>query len=139
MKIAPTHARRGSALGALPMTSMIDVVFLLLVFFLVTSSFSQSEGRLSAAARPQSDAPATSDLAPQIVDVTIRNGRDTFVLGERATHDARQLTAWLQELPKDQGVAVRVSGDASVASAAQALQSAQDAGFTKRNYVAAID
>src|SRR5690606_15063051 len=105
VRLTPPHPRRGSLPGAVPMTSMIDVVFLLLVFFLVTSSFSQNEGRLSAAARPQSDAPATSELAPQVVDVIVRNGRDTFVLGERASPDARQLTAWLRELPKEQGVA----------------------------------
>ncbi|MEZ6317923.1 MAG: biopolymer transporter ExbD [Phycisphaerales bacterium] len=139
MRFAATRSTRRSPLGALPMTPMIDVVFLLLIYFLVTSDFSLEESRLSAASAVEKRGPAATELTPQIVDVKLVDGRDTFVVGELATHDARELTALLRRLPKTEGVAIRVADNVSVASAAAALQSAADAGFTRRSYVPAAE
>ncbi|MEQ8770592.1 MAG: biopolymer transporter ExbD [Phycisphaerales bacterium] len=137
MNFRPKHEDIGDASGTLPMTSMIDVVFLLLVFFLVTSTFSVSEDRLSAAAKSQRVGTGASDLTPQIVDVMARDGVVVFAMGELATPDARELRRALASLPKEPGVAIRVHDDATVAAAAAALQAARDAGFEKRSYVPA--
>lgn len=139
MNLTPTRTRRRGPLGALPMTPMIDVVFLLLIYFLVTSDFSLQESRLSAASAVEKRGPAAAELAPQIVEVRLVNGRDTYIVGELATPDVRKLTALLRELPKDDGVAIRVADGVAVASAAAALQAAADAGFTRRSYVPADD
>lgn len=122
------------AAPALPMTSMIDVVFLLLIFFLVTSSFTPPESRLSASPAAEGQG-APSDLAPQVIDVIVIAGVDTFVLADHTTTDPLELVALLEPLPREPGVAVRVADDARVASAAAALQAAADAGFETRSYV----
>ncbi len=137
MKFRPKHEDMGASTGTLPMASMIDVVFLLLVFFLVTSTFSTSEDRLNAAAKAQRTGTGASDLTPQIVDVMERDGKDVYVIGETATGDPAALRRVLQALPKEPGVAIRVHDDATVAGAAAALQAARDAGFEKRSYVPA--
>lgn len=137
MNFRPRHEDIGDASGTLPMTSMIDVVFLLLVFFLVTSTFSVSEDRLSAAAKSQRVGTGASDLTPQIVDVVRRNGIELYAIGEITTPDPQELRRALERLPKQPGVAIRVQDDVTVAAAAAALQAARDAGFEKRSYVPA--
>lgn len=137
MRLVPAHARRRTQrLGALPMTSMIDVVFLLLIFFLVTSDFSLQESELRSSLQTESSGGVPSDLQPQIVDIDIIGGRPTFLIGELATSDRGELVALLRRLPKDQGVAIRASERVPVAAAAAALQAAADAGFQKRSYIA---
>ena len=59
----PIQIRRSAALNALNMTPLIDVVFLLLIFFLVTAQFAQESRELpvrlpdAVAARPLTETP----------------------------------------------------------------------------------
>eukprot|EP00913_Durusdinium_trenchii_P006276 g5888.t1 len=137
MNLTPKSGRRrGGHLGALTMTSMIDVVFLLLIFFLVTSSFAPDEGRIDSALQTEGNGSATSDLQPQIVSVEWAGRVVVFRVGQRTTTSPQELTSILRQLPREAGVAVRVSGDVPVGAAATAMQSAHDAGFEKRSYEA---
>ena len=43
-----TRRKRSSGVGQLNLTSMIDVVFLLLIYFVITASFTEGEGILNA-------------------------------------------------------------------------------------------
>ncbi len=62
-----TNRRHGSKLD-LQMTSMIDCVFLLLIFFMVTSSFNATERELDTGiTKEEAAAQQASDLAPIIV------------------------------------------------------------------------
>lgn len=66
MKTVFGHSRDGSSVDSM-MTPMIDVVFLLLIFFLTTSSFQKLEKQLpTAAATPPDSQPtgANSDQLP---------------------------------------------------------------------------
>lgn len=54
--------RKGRALSALSLTPLIDVVFLLLVFFLVTTRFAQEDYELNVVL------PAASEAQPLIVE-----------------------------------------------------------------------
>ncbi len=136
MNLQPKHARgRARRLGALPMTSMIDVVFLLLIFFLVTASFAPDEGRLDAALQTEGPALTSVDLQPQVVVVEMGASGPVYRIGARLAVTPAELTAILKQLPKEAGVAVRVNGDVPVGAAAAAMQSAHDAGFIKRSYV----
>ena len=78
-----TSRRHGSKIE-LQMTSMIDCVFLLLIFFMVTSSFNKAERELDPAIKLQRAAGrAASDLAPAIVDVVRGGGGFVLKLGGR--------------------------------------------------------
>ncbi len=69
-------ANRGSRVIDLQMTPMIDVVFLLLVFFLWTSSFQRPEHDLSSAIAlpPLEKAPAAAEHLPPVIydEIVIR-------------------------------------------------------------------
>lgn len=134
MRMAPPRERR-VGVDAIPMTSMIDVVFLLLIFFLVTANFSQSEDRINTTIQSQRSGASVSDLQPQVVSVEMVEGRVGFRIGERVFSTGQALRAVLEQLPKDAGVAVKVDDRVPIQAAATALQAAHDAGFLKRTYV----
>lgn len=126
---------RGGLLGVLPMTSMIDVVFLLLIFFMVTASFSSDEEKLSAALGADG-AGTPSAMQPQIVTVRDIEGVTVYEIGSHRLQSTNSLKNILRALPKDQGVVFRVSDSVPIADVAAAMQAALDAGYTKRSYVA---
>ncbi len=135
----PRRRRRPPGLlGVLPMTSMIDVVFLLLIFFMVTASFSADEDELSSALGAEG-AGAPTTLQPQIVRVRDLEGRTIFEIGSHRLQSTASLANILRALPKDQGVVFRVSDAVPIADVAAAMQAAYDAGYTKRSYVASSD
>ncbi|MCC6283856.1 MAG: biopolymer transporter ExbD [Phycisphaerales bacterium] len=120
----------------LPLTSLIDVVFLLLVYFLLTLSLNQRESDLaSALQQDKQGAGKAADLTPQIVRVELVDGKAVYRLGERVFGSQRDLRAVLEALPKEGGVFVRGSNLAPVSAVAGALQACKDAGFTKVTYV----
>jgi biopolymer transport protein ExbD len=121
----------------LQMTSMIDCVFLLLIFFMVTSSFNKAERELDPAVKIQrAAARAASDLAPAIVDVVRGGGDFVFKLGGRELKSAAELTDVLRQLDnKLDGAVVRVQDEAPFDMAASAIQSCKTAGFALVSYV----
>ncbi|MBK7404762.1 MAG: biopolymer transporter ExbD [Phycisphaerales bacterium] len=139
MKLGRRHRGLfGADIGTLPMTSMIDVVFLLLIFFMMTVSASVQETDLASSLKPQSQQQGTgADFQPQIVFVERRGDAAVFRLGANNMTERSQLLRLLRELPKSSGVVVRVANDVPVAAAAAALQTCKDAGFTKVSYVPA--
>ncbi|MEM7756464.1 MAG: biopolymer transporter ExbD [Planctomycetota bacterium] len=136
MKIVPEHRPIGGG-GTVPMTSMIDVVFLLLIFFMVTASFSAPEDRLAAGLQAEGNGARTQDLQPQIVDVRMVGDGPAFVIGSRAPRTRGELTSILRLLSREQGVVVRGHAGVPVSAVATAMQAASDAGFEKRSYVPA--
>lgn len=134
MQLTDKAHRQRSTL-TLPMTSMIDVVFLLLIFFLVTANFSEREDRVTSTIQSERAGASASQLQPQIVSVELISGRVGFRIGERVVFTNIALRAILEQLPKDAGIAVKVDDRVPIQAAATALQAAHDAGFTKRSYV----
>ena len=132
---AKRRRRKSAQLGALPLTSMIDVVFLLLIFFLVTANFAQQEHKLPAALQTEGGGYSSSDLQPQILQIQMRSGQPIFVMGEIAVQDRASLNAFLAKLPKEPGIAIKSDPMVPISAVAMALQSARDAGFIKRSYV----
>lgn len=131
-------SQRDSGLGRLPITPMIDIVFLLLIYFMVTSTLTPSESDLaSALASERQEGGAAADFEPQIVTVDALDGGAVFRIGDRTVTDQRELTVLLQALPKEGGVFIRGLDRAPIWAIAAAKQAAVDAGFTKRTYVPA--
>ena len=120
------------------MTSMIDVVFLLLIFFMVTSSFVKTERNLDSSIklRERSANSAPRDLEPAIVEVLRSEERFVYKLGGRELASPAELTNLLRQFPnKLDGSFVRVSDEAPFAMAAAAIQACKDAQFTLVSYV----
>ncbi len=133
-------AKRGSLRGLprLELTSMIDVIFLLLIYFVLSSTYQTPETATSAALRSDAFVGGRSaDLTPQVVEVEGGPGGNTYRVGERTVRSARELAALVRSLPREGGVLVRGHPEASVDAAAQALAVCRDAGFARITYVPA--
>jgi biopolymer transport protein ExbD len=127
--------RRRNALGALPLTSMIDVVFLLLVFFLVTANFAKKENQLPSALQTEGGGVQSSDMQPQIVSISVVDGVSVFTIGQVRCTDRQSLESVLSQLPREVGVAIKAEPDVPIQSIATALQASRNAGFARRSYV----
>jgi biopolymer transport protein ExbD len=128
----------------LSMTSMIDVVFLLLIFFMITSSFVHTERNLDPAIRVEraSTSQVTSDLQPAIVDVVRSEAGFVYRIGSREFPSADDLSDVLRQFEnKQDGAFVRVADDVPFGMAAAAIQACKAANFIPVSYlpVAAID
>jgi biopolymer transport protein ExbD len=120
----------------LNLASMIDVIFLLLIFFLVSTTYTPPESDLVPALQAERvGSGAAADLQPQVVEARLVDGAPAFVLGERFTTDRAELLRWLEPLPREAGVFVKASSQLSVEWAAALLQVVRDAGFERVTYV----
>lgn len=135
MDLRSHSSRKRPGGGSLPMTSMIDVVFLLLIFFMVTSVMTPSESQLAAALQSERKGGRAADFQPQIISIEIFEGQPIFRIGERMLTTQDSLTSLLRGLPKESGVFVKVAGDVPVSAVAAAIQACKDAGFIKVSYV----
>lgn len=122
----------------LSMTSMIDVVFLLLIFFLVTTTFVRPENQLPSAIRvdDQESAASSSELEPAVLDVFVRNGSPRYRLGAIDTSRLDDLLPVLDAFKnKSEGAFVRVSDDVPFDAAAQAIAACRRQGFRQVSYL----
>jgi biopolymer transport protein ExbD len=139
MKLSSRSLRQTTTIE-LSMTSMIDVVFLLLIFFMTTSSFVKTERNLDPAIQlnERSSSASPRDLEPAIVEVVNLDSRDVFRLGGREFSSADDLTQVLRQFPnKLDGAFVQVDDAAPFHMAAAAVQACKSAGFTLVSYVPA--
>jgi len=115
----------------LNLTSMIDVTFLILIYFLVTSVLAEREDQLRSALQTETGQASSSDpdLQPQVVEVALDGGRPVYRLAARRFEDAAALAAALEGLPKQLGLVLRVEPGVSVGFAVAGMQAARDAGF----------
>lgn len=120
------------------MTSMIDVVFLLLIFFLVTTTFVRPEREISAAIKVEEKDAAENNsmLEPAIVDVVLSGKESLFRIGAVRTNNLAEVEKILQGFEnKSEGAFVRVSGDVPYEAAAQAIGACRSAGFSNVSYL----
>jgi biopolymer transport protein ExbD len=123
----------------LNLTSMIDVTFLLLLYFLVTTVLAEPEDRLTPTLQTRSESASgpTSDFQPQIVEVLLADGVPVYRLGLEVFRDIASLKTALERLHKPSGLFVKVYDDPPVAAAAAAIQAGRDVGFEQVTYVPA--
>ena len=136
MRLTNRSAKHGSKLD-LPLTSMIDVVFLLLIYFLVTTSLIEAERELDSGIKVQRAAPTSAaDLAPAIIDIVRAGPGHVYRLGGRdITSPAELRTVLAQFENKIDGAFVRVADDAPFDMPATAIQACKDARFLSVSYV----
>ena len=122
------------------MTSMIDVVFLLLIFFLVTTTFIKPEKQLlSNIVVEQTDAGIQiSDLEPAVIDIFRVGNTVFFQMGGIKTSDPSKLDQILSSFPnKNEGGFVRVGKDVPFERAAQIIGMLKSNGFENVSYLPA--
>ena len=119
------------------LASMIDVTFLLLAYFVITSGSGVNESKLSPNLRVQQGSEVQDDLEPQVLEVLRVDGVPVFRLGSVDLATRAELVAALDQLPREKGLFVRVHAGVEVAAAAAAIQCARDAGFEAVTYVPA--
>jgi biopolymer transport protein ExbD len=104
--------RKGWSAGSVSMTPMIDVVFLLLIFFLVATRFEQEERDMDVDLPQASEAQPTINESQEIF-VTVTPTGEFYVDGQQL--DARTLEAVLEDAyqanPGRQRVTIRADRD----------------------------
>ncbi len=120
------------------MTSMIDVVFLLLIFFIVTTTFVRPEREIASAIKVNEKRTATDDsnLEPAIVDVVRQRAQVVFRIGAVRTNDLDEVKKLLEGFEnKSEGAFVRVADDVPYEAAAQAIGACHASGFESVSYL----
>ena len=137
MKLSSHKIQRESRLE-LSMTSMIDIVFLLLIFFMTTSSFVKTERNLDSAIKVDRESAGAerSDYEPAIVEVVSSGGQFVFRIGAREMASQQELQGVLSQFEnKIDGAFVKVADDAPFRMAAAAVQACKTARFATVSYV----
>lgn len=117
---------------------MIDVVFLLLIFFIVTASFTKTERELDAVTKvnEKSAASAKTDLEPAIIVLTEADGKWVFQIGSNNIPTFTELEEVLNKFPnKADGAFVRAPDKAPYRMAAEAIQACKNADFPGVSYI----
>ena len=129
------HRKRRAFPLELPMTSMIDVVFLLIVYFMVSASFAANERELASIIRLQKKGSA-SELDSAVIDILPESDGWIFRLGGRRIVSPDELAELLQAFEnKEEGAFVRVHDDVPFDVAATVIQTCKDSGFTAVAYI----
>lgn len=138
MRFAAKKQRHKLNRAAVNLSSMIDVTFLLLVYFIVTTVLAPPEDLLVPALKVEEGTSLTQeDLEPQIIEVRIQNGIPVYAIGEHVCTDRKSLNAVIVTLPIEPGLIIRVGNEVPVGFAIAAIQIARDAHFDKVTYVPA--
>lgn len=139
MNFMPAAHRLNRARPGLALLGMIDVIFLLLIYFILTTTYARPEAELTSALQTQREAAGRlSDLTPQVIEVS-RSGAGAvrYTVGGRVFESRSALLELLRVLPREAGIVVRGSDRALAEDAFAALQACRDAGFDRVTYVPA--
>lgn len=137
MRMRRRTSRRRYDRVTLELASMIDVTFLLLIFFLVSTVLADPEDRLRPTLQTQRESASgsMSDFQPQIIRVLALDGGPAYKLGSNVYRKRAALADAIARFPTDLGVFVEVDDGVPVGFAVAAIQVARDAGFDKVTYV----
>ena len=134
----PSHSDRRDTETA--MTPMIDVVFLLLIFFVCTASFQMAEAILPSSLLTTGTEPADrqSDIEPPLEQIIVRarieEGRPRWTVNERpcpTRSDVRTVLAAVYEIDAGIPVVLDVAGDVPLGSAIDVYDLCRIVGFDR--------
>ena len=132
------HLKSESGPAAMNITPLIDVVFLMLIFFMVSTTFDkQTQLKVDL---PQATAPDTEAQSVDKIDITI-DARGQFYVNERelVRHDAATLKRTLQQVSDGRlDLPVIVSGDrkAPLQSMMTVMDVSAQLGMSRLSFVA---
>ena len=134
----PVQLKRSSAIGSLSVTPLIDVVFLLLIFFLVSSRFSEEERELDLNLPSVSEAlPATLEPTELVINIDAE-GRFFIDGAFRQAEEVEQILRRSQaNNPLTQSVVIRGDRQSNWESVATAMNICKKVGIFE--YTATMD
>jgi biopolymer transport protein ExbD len=125
----PVHIKKGTALNSLSMTPMIDIVFLLLIFFLVATRFAEEDRELEVLLPTASEAKPLV-VKPRELFINIDH-QGAYFLGNEEM-DIEQVERALQSAdvnnPMGQTVIIRADKRCSWDAVAEAINACHRAG-----------
>lgn len=136
MKLS-SRPKRFEHISDLSSPGFIDVVFLLLIFFLVTSTFLHPERKIASniAVREDNSARAEDDLEPAVVNVKIVDQRPIFTIGNFTATNEAKLVEFLTDFNKQDGAFVRADDDVPFEFTAKAIGACQISGFDSVTFI----
>lgn len=138
MRIPQT--RRTASAMELRMTPMIDVVFLLLIFFVTTASFQAQEQRLPADLNQPGSSQATTaeppepDLDPIVVRLAWRNGEPAWSVNgqeQPSLAEVRAALARIAAIDAELPVVLDIAGEAPLGQMIDIYDACRLAGFER--------
>ena len=133
-----SNRRKSGAPLGLSMTSMIDVVFLLLIFFIVTSTFVSPERQLVSAIQTDEQGKSTAPigLEPAIIQISQLGSETYFQLGAIKTNRLSEIKPVLLRFEnKSDGAFVRAGDNVPFEAAAQTIAVCKSSGFSIVSYL----
>lgn len=122
------HSRKPRA-AEFPLTPMIDVVFLLLIFFIATQQFSQSERELNVSVPLAQEG---TDSKQTVGEIIINVRKDGSVVVDHDQLSQAQLFAKLKRIAavhKNQAIRIRGDGKANYQKIVEVIDICQKAGI----------
>lgn len=124
MNFGASHARGNRTRAVVRIAGLVDLVFLLLAFFLVTTALLDPESSVGAALG--AGVSRTVVIPPAQIEV----GSGRWTLGAHTVQSAEELQQLLEALPRGPGVVVQASPEARAGDLVQAIRAARAAGMT---------
>ena len=127
MKFSGRDRRRAKA-PALALTSMLDVIFLLLCFFVTASVFSQWESEISISLPSASSSETPSRLPGEVILNVARDGSVTVNARKLTLNDLGERLRKVADFYPGQPVVIRADRDTSYDSLVKVIDTCRNAG-----------
>ena len=123
--------KRSSVAGTLSLTPLIDVVFLLLIFFLVTSEFEEEERRLDIVL-PTATSAVPMTGKPREIVIDIDDQGKVYLGGQSTTFEdlEKLLRAAVAKNPTNQSAVIRADRSTSFQPVVTVMDVCNSAGIT---------
>ena len=123
MNFTRTTGRTSRTRAVVRMAGLIDLVFLLLAFFLVTTALLDPESSVSTALGTGGE---TAVLVPPM---QVQADRGAWIVGDRRVTSVQALQGMLEALPKGPGLVVTATPEATAGDIVTVVRVARAAGF----------
>lgn len=119
---------------------MIDIVFLLLIFFLVNSSFKPTERQIETALTDPQATSSVSEEDPLVIEVLVGSDQSIrYQVGGQQFSDRQQVREWLEGWPmKSQSLLVKTPAICPVEIPIHLLNDCRKSGFTSVAYLPVV-
>ena len=125
--------KRNAEAAQIPMSSMIDVVFLLLIYFIVTQKDERSEAHL-AVNLPSPNQAQETKIKPKFLELEVHPGGQVFLQGvSKPLPQIRETLTYLASLDTEQTVIVKTSVMATTEDLVRVLDMCKGVGLEKLN------